>query len=237
VTCDEVRDVLPEHVLGTLELDLDERVRTHLRGCAGCRAEMTSLGEGLGSFARASHDREPPADLHDRVLAVLEDEWDSAPTDLGPRRRRRRPLIAIGVAAAIVAALAWAGAATVQLRHAQADADKYAAFLDVLGGENVRVAALHSDDSQSLHGSVVIYDSNVGQSWVLVLCRAPGWEGSANVTLASDTGETIDLHPMEFGDGGEGSTWLVTSENLKPFETVNVWDDRGTLATATVEHE
>ena len=101
----------------------------------------------------------------------------------------------------------------------------------------MRVAALRSGDSQSLHGSVVIYDSNVGQSWVLVLCRAPGWDGTANVTLASDTGQTIDLHPMEFGEGGEGSTWLVTSENLEPFQTVKVWDDSGTLATATVEHE
>jgi len=236
MTCDEVRDVLAEHLLGSLEPALDDRVRAHLRGCAGCRAEMSSLGEGLGSFARASHDREPPAELRDRVLTVLDDEWASAPTPLRSAERRR-PFVAIGLAAALIAAVAFAGVTTVRMRNAEVAAEKYASFLDVLGGENVRVAPLRSDDSQSIHGSVVIYDSNVGQSWVLVLCRAPGWERTANVTLASDDGETIDLHPMEFGDGGEGSTWLVTSENLEPFETVNVWDDDGVLATATVEHE
>lgn len=235
MTCDEVRDLLPEHVLGTLDPELDDRVRAHLRGCAGCRAEMTSLGEGLGSFARASHDREPPVDLRDRVLAVLDDEWSSTPPI--SRTRRRRPLVAVGLTAALVAAIAWAGVATVQKRDAELAAEKYSTFLDVLGGEDVRVAALRSDDSQSVHGSVVIYDSKVGQSWVLVLCRAPGWEGEANVTLLSEGGETIDLRPMEFGQGGEGSTWLVTSENLRPFRTVNVWDEGGKLASATVEHE
>ena len=235
MTCDEVRDLLPEHVLGTLDPELDDRVRAHLRGCAGCRAEMTALGEGLGSFARASHDREPPLDLRDRVLAVLEDEWSSTPPI--SRTTRRRPLVAVALAAALVAAIAWAGVATVQKRDAELAAEKYSTFLDVLGGEDVRVAALRSDDSQSVHGSVVIYDSKVGQSWVLVLCRAPGWEGEANVTLLSEAGETIDLRPMEFGQGGEGSTWLVTSENLRPFRTVNVWDEGGKLASATVEHE
>ena len=236
MTCDEVSDLLAEHVLGTLDPELDERVRAHLRGCAGCRAEMTSLGEGLGSFARASHDREPPTDLRDRVLAVLENEWSSASTTLR-RQDQRRSLVAVGLAAALLAAIAWAGVATIQKRDAEIAAEKYSTFLDVLGGENVRVAPLRSDDSQSVHGSVVIYDSKVGQSWVLVLCRAPGWEGEANVTLRSATGETIDLRPMEFGAGGEGSTWLVTSENLRPFETVNVWDEGGKLASATVEHE
>jgi hypothetical protein len=236
MTCDEVRDVLPEHVLGTLAPEVDDHVRSHLRGCAGCRAEMAALSEGLGSFARASHDREPPPELREHVLATLGEEWSAAPTALRPRDRRRS-LVAIGLAAALVAALAWAGVATVRMGHAETAAAKYATFLDILGGENVRAASLQAKESQAMEGSVVIYDSNVGQSWVLVLCRAPGWSGTANVTLASSSGETIDLHPMEFGEGGEGSTWLVTSSDLRRFERVNVWDAGGVLATATVEHD
>jgi hypothetical protein len=86
-----------------------------------------------------------------------------------------------------------------------------------------------------LQGSVVIYDSRVGQSWVLVLMRAPGWEGTANVTMRAGDDETIDLHPMDFGAGGEASTWLVTASDLRDFDLVNIWDDRGLIASADVE--
>jgi hypothetical protein len=45
---------------------------------------------------------------------------------------------------------------------------------------------------------------------------------------------TIDLHPMEFGPGGEASTWLVTASDLTGFERVNLWDDDGLIATADI---
>lgn len=234
--CDDVREHLAEHLLATLAPDLDEQVRAHLRGCGACRAEMTALGDGVGSFARASHDREPPEGLRPRVLTVLEDEWTAVAPE--PTRRSARTIAAATLAAAaLVATLAWAGVATVRANRSEAAAAKYESFLDVLGGENVRVGELRASGSQALQGSVVIYDSNVGQSWVLVLCRAPGWSGTANVTLVSTDGRTVDLRPMEFGQGGEGSTWLVTSSNLERFERVNVWDDGGVMASASVRHD
>jgi predicted anti-sigma-YlaC factor YlaD len=234
VTCDQVREQLAEHLLGTLDPDVHRAIGTHLRGCASCRREMIALAEGVGSFALASHDREPPPELRDRVRSVLEDEW-SAVTAIATPPRRRRWVAAAAAIAALVAALAWGATSTIHARNLEASAAKYEAFLDVLGGENVRVGTLHGPGSQDLHGSVVMYDSNVGQSWVLVLCRAPGWSASANVTLRAQDGRTIDLHPMVFGAGGEGSTWLVTSGDLRSFDRVNVWDDSGVLATATVE--
>ncbi|HEV8683445.1 MAG TPA: hypothetical protein VGS09_11845, partial [Actinomycetota bacterium] len=89
--------------------------------------------------------------------------------------------------------------------------------------------------SQQLEGSAVVYDSKVEQSWVLVLVRAPGMEGQATVTLATRDGRTIPLHAMEFSSGGEASSWLVTSSNLRPFVTVIVRDESGTtIATGSV---
>ena len=58
-TCEEVRERLPEHVLGTLDEPHDLSVRRHLRGCAGCRREMAALGDGVAMFARAVHDSHP----------------------------------------------------------------------------------------------------------------------------------------------------------------------------------
>ncbi len=233
MTCDEARDLLAERLLGTLERNEDDRVAEHLRGCASCRADMDALAEGVGSFARASHDRQPPDDLRDRVLSVLADEWAARPE--GASAPQRRAWSRVLAAAALIVALAWAAAATViAQRHSDA-ADKYESFLRVLGGENVRVGELHAERSQSVEGSVVVYDSNVGQSWVLVLSRAPGWTGTANVTMRSSSGATIDLHPMDFGDGGEASTWLVTSSDITRFDRVNVWDDDGLIASARIE--
>ena len=74
MTCDEVRELLPEHLLGTLEGPEDLEVRRHVRGCAGCRGEIVALADGVASFARTAHDHPPPPELHDRVITVLEQE-------------------------------------------------------------------------------------------------------------------------------------------------------------------
>ena len=60
MTCDQVREQLAEHLLGVLDPESDREIKRHLRGCAGCRAELASLGEGLATFARAAHQTEPP---------------------------------------------------------------------------------------------------------------------------------------------------------------------------------
>jgi hypothetical protein len=231
VTCDQVREQLAVHLLGPLDRPVDVEVRAHLRGCPACRAEQAALAEGVSTFASAAHDLEPPAELRERVLSVLADEWAAAPVHLPPARR---PWAWRGVAAAaLVAALAWGGYATVHADRLEEAAEKYETFLGVLGGEDVRVGELRTSGAQELQGSVVIYDSKVGQSWVLVLVRAPGREASANVTLV-DGDHRIDLHPMEFDQGGEGSTWLVTASDLTRYTRVNLWDARGMIASATV---
>lgn len=233
--CDQVREQLAEHLLGTLDELIDAAVRRHLRGCAACRAEAAALAEGVSTFARAAHDVEPPAELRDRVLAVLEEEWTgTAPAD--PARRRGAWAAPAAAAVALVAALAWGAFATVRAERFETAARRYETFLAVLGGEDVRVGELRATGPQELQGSVVIYDSKAGQSWVLVLARAPGWEGSANVTLLAEDETRIDLHPLEFGPGGEASTWLVTSSDLTAFERVNVWDESGMLATGKVRN-
>jgi anti-sigma factor RsiW len=232
VGCDEVRELLAEHLLGTLDPELDERVRRHLRGCAICRAELAALAEGVTTLAHAAHDVEPPPELRDRVLGVMAQEWAEE-----PEPTRAVPiggwLLRAAAVVAIVASLSWGVWGTVRAHRFEQAAAKYETFLGILGGENVRVGALHPAGSQAVEGSVVVYDSKVGQSWVLVLARAPGVTGEANVTLHSkDT--TIDLHPLDFAAGGEASTWLVTSSDLHAFDRITVWNDSGPLASASV---
>jgi hypothetical protein len=229
-----VREHLAEHLLGTLDEPTDVAVRAHARGCASCRTETSALAEGVATLAAAAHDVEPPRELRERVLGVLDEEWaDAARAHEQPTPRRRRIARAAAIAA-LAAAVSWAAIATVQASRLEDEAGKYEALLSVLGGQDVRVGVMRPASSSGLEGSVVVYDSNVGQSWVLVLCRAPGWDGTANVTLLDDRDRRIELRPIEFGPQGEGSTWLVTASDLTGFERVNVWDETGVLASADV---
>lgn len=233
--CDEVRDQLAEHLLGTLDEPADVEVRRHIRGCSGCRRDMAALAEGMSTFARAAHDLEPPEELKERVLSVLRGDWaeGDAPT---PVARRLVPWLAWAAVVVLLAGSAtWGLWSNSRAARYEASATKYETLLASLGGENVRVATLASQGSQQLEGSAVVYDSKVEQSWVLVLIRAPGLEGRATVTLSTREGRTIRMHAMEFSAGGEASSWLVTSSNLRPFETVIVRDESGsTIATGSV---
>src|SRR5947207_1804402 len=137
MSCDEVRELLPEHLLGVLEPDPERAVSRHLRGCGACRAELASLGQGLATFARAAHQ----------------------------------------------------------------------------------------------------YDSDVGQSWALILARSPGLTGRVRVFLNSPS-DRIQLRPLNFDSHGEASTWLVSSANLARYDHVRLVDQRGrTLASAPISSD
>jgi putative transcriptional regulator len=239
VTCDEVRELLPEHLLGTLEGPEDLEVRRHLRGCAGCRIEMTALSEGVEWFARAAHDRTPPPELHDRVMTTLELEWHDADAER-PDAGRVRWLGRAAAVIAIAATLAWGLSQTHRAIVASADAQSYRTLLSTLGGKEFRVGQLDSHVTHPLEGSVVLYDSHQGQSWGIVLVRAPGVSGTATVTLSSTDGSgagstTIDAGTLEFQPDGDAATWLVTSSDLTPFDRVTIRAEDGTvLATADI---
>src|SRR5438128_2300502 len=141
MSCDELREQLPDFVLGTLSDVEFAAVRRHLRGCAGCRAEAARLDEGLAMFASVAHATDPPPELKPRVMAALAEEWTEAPA---PKSRRPRFLLSWPAIAALIAilagALAWGGLATVHERGLRPDATSYRQFLQALGGKDVRVA-------------------------------------------------------------------------------------------------
>jgi hypothetical protein len=236
VTCEEVRDQLGEYLLGASDDVHAQAIARHLRGCGGCRGELASLSEGMSTFARAAHELAPPEELRERVTGALKEEWAAAGTSAEPKSRRTGVL---AWAAAFVAVLVTSGAiatavvANDRATELQAEATKYHTFLEVLGGENVRVGELRSATTQAIDGSAVLYDSRVEQSWVLILLRAPGVEGKAHVTLHGGS-KSIELRPLEFESGGEASTWLVTGADLRPFDSVTVEQGGALLASGTV---
>ena len=229
MTCDGVRELLPEHLLGTLEGTEDLEVRRHLRACSGCRRELAALAEGIDSFARAAHDRQPPTGLRDRVMTILDQEWQEAeqPTPQAPRRIAWMARAAVGLL--VVAALGWGASQTHRANVAAAGASSYRNLLHTLGGKEFRVGELHPKTGQPIEGTVVLYDSDLEQSWGVVLVRAPGMTGAASVSLRARDGRTVDLGTLKFQPDGNAATWLVSAGDLTPYDHVTITSADGTL--------
>jgi len=220
--CEGVRPQLPDYVLGTLSETETAAIRRHLRGCASCREDATQLDKGVALFAGAAHVAEPPPELKERVLAVLEEEWAEPTTPPSRRRPFRFAWQAMAAALIVIAGVgAWAGVAQNKANHFREDALAYRRFLGALGGKDVRAGTLTAAPGVTLDGSVTMYDSDKGQSWVLVLARAPGWSDPVTVTLQDRSGREITVpFPIKFDANGEGWTGMVTGANLSSFDHV-----------------
>lgn len=248
MTCDEVRELLPEHLLGTLEGPDDLEVRRHLRGCASCREERMQLEEGVSALSFAVHDQDPPPELRERVLRTLGEEWEETgrvpATSVASRGggRERSPWRALAAAAVFVALVASAVFGVTQTHKASlatADAQSYQNLLASLGGLDFRIGKLHPTEGSTMHGQVLIYDGDPSgdwQSWAIVFAKAPGYTGSADATLLAPDGTSRELPPIGFEEG-DGHTWQVTYSDLARFNSVRITSPSGeVLATATIEH-
>jgi len=235
--CDQAREQLPDYTLGTLT-DLEAAaIRRHLRGCASCRSEAAALDQGVALFASAVHDVPPPPGLKARVMSVLSEEWEDPPSI-----KRRRPwavsrsmmLAAAAVVVLLAGTASWGAVAQWHANRFSGDAASYRTFLHSLGGKDVRVAQLHAVSGVHFEGSGILYDSDKGQSWVLVLGRAPGYTGTLTEILSTPSGQSISLHPAKPDADGDISNWLVTSSDISKFTLVRVLDDQGrVVATGT----
>jgi hypothetical protein len=246
MTCEQVRDLLPEHLLGSLDGDADARVEHHLRGCTDCRAERLRLEDGVATLAYATHEAAPPEELRDHVLAVLDNEWRATDDDhereadakVVPMRRRATAWLA--VAAAVLLVVGSFAFAVSQREHAlrvQADAASYQSLLSTLGGKEFRLGQLQTSNETGVSGKVILYDGDPKQgwnSWGIVLARGPANLTDAEAVLMGPGGHSMQLPPLKFSDG-EASTWLVTHDDLTKYdELVITSPDGNVLASARI---
>jgi len=243
MTCDEVRELLPEHLLGTLEGPEDLEVRRHLRGCSACREERMKLEDGVAALSRAVHDQEPPADLRGRVLRTLDEEWkDTGRTSATAQRRRdRSPWRAVAAAAVVVLLAGSVAYGATQARRASvatADATSYTSLLATLGGKEFSIGQLHPTSGPSFDGRVLVYEgdaSNGWSSWAIVFVKAPGYTGDATATLIGTDGQALALPPLRVTDG-EAHTWLVTGHDLSGYDRLTITTPDGNVVATGAIH-
>jgi hypothetical protein len=239
--CEEVVELLPDYALGTLSETEEVVVRRHLRGCGACRADAESLDRGVAMFASAVHAVDPPSELKGRVMSVLSEEWTETPVATEPRARRFIPWLAVAAAViALAGSLVWGAAGRSTLSQTQRsfeavreDALKYRQFLGSLGGKEIRIGSFSGHGSTPFDGTAVLYDSDRGQSWALVLVTAPGYQQPIDVSLVSASGRTIPFpFPAQIDADGQGAAWLVTSADISSYTTVRLTSGGRVIATA-----
>lgn len=246
MTCEEVRELLPEHLLSALDEHTDAAVRRHLRGCAACREERMKLEDGVAALSRAVHDQDPPEELRARVLRALDEEWEeSGPVPAAPRPpappRRSSVWTAVAATVAIVlvaGSLIWGVSQTHRASLAATDAGSYRSLLSFLGGKEFRVGSIRPSPGSQIQGQVLLYDGDAEHgwsSWGLVMLKAPGYDGEASITLIGPDGDTYAWPPMHIRDG-EGDAWIVTHKDLTDYDRLTITTPDGTVVGSATIH-
>jgi anti-sigma factor RsiW len=110
--CNEIRNLLPAHVDGELDVRESLALDLHLRGCAGCRAQYEMQNAVRGALARDATYFRAPATLEARIRDALPSSPTPSPA-VESRRAWRWPRLAAGFAS--VVAVAWILGAYVDL--------------------------------------------------------------------------------------------------------------------------
>jgi hypothetical protein len=232
--CEDVRPLLPDFVLGSLEGAGGLDVRRHLRGCSGCRRELDALREGVGVFA-STMERTAPTELHDRVMNVLSEEWSDADTPSRSLRSVSRGW-RIAMAASLALAVVAAAFGVIQLGRANdaaEDATSFRTVLATLGGTGFKVGTLEAASQVPVEGSVVAYESSNDQSFVVVFVRTPELAGDGSLLVSRSDGTTWDPGPIEFDGDGDAAVWWVTDRSIASMTGLTVTAPDGSmLATA-----
>lgn len=235
-TCDDVRPLLPDHVLGSLEDPDDTGVRRHLRGCAGCRRELETLREGLDVFG-STLERPAPPELRARVLGVLSEEWEEADVAAPTRSVGRRawvPALAASIALAVLAG-AFGLAQLGRARDAEADAARFRTILATLGGTGFRAGSLRAAGDSPVEGSVLAYQSSHEQSFLLLFIRVRDLEGKGAAVVTRRDGTTWEPGQVEFDGDGDAAAWWVTPRGIGTITDLTLTGpDGSTLATARI---
>lgn len=114
---DGMENEVAAFVLDALDTQEEAAVRAHLASCASCRQLEQRLRRVLGSLPLAAEEAVPPPRLRERVLAAAgasPQAVEPRPRAVAlrphrPRPRSRRPWVATGLVAALIAVIVLAG--------------------------------------------------------------------------------------------------------------------------------
>lgn len=161
------RDDLVAFALGALEASEESTVGRHIPGCETCTRELEGLSPAVGVLGESVEQLVPPAELRDRILAIVNREAEVP--QLAEPARRPRPRLArllLRPAAALTAAAVIAAGVSGYLLAD--DGGDGATTVPVMAGEGIGGTLAVEDDSATLElqGMDRLVGSQVYQVWV-----------------------------------------------------------------------
>jgi hypothetical protein len=195
--CAEVRGLLPELALGSLDGALRADVLAHIARCPGCRAEARALADVVDGLTALAPEVEPPSGFADGVLDAMRSEEEPRRAPAVAKRRWRTGHL---VAAAVVAAVVGVGA-TVAVAVTRDGGNTDVA----LNARTLQVVPM-VDSTDRAMGDV--YVSRGADPWVLV---------DVDYALAADHYRLV---------GADASGWIVDIGGLRSLNGRWAWAGR-----------
>ena len=243
MSCLDVRELLPEHVIGVLTPHDASSVERHLEWCAACRKESGELQRAAATLAYSVAPVEPPPELEDRVVEAVR----AVARRRGTRPGRRRGVPLILAAALSIAAVGWAVMAgrsgELRERVQQALAEKQtanrnlAALIAQVEGADpanvIELADLMSPPKRIGGGDALVLLSPSANDVALVAftgVTVPDRRLPLEVWLQSDAVPDVligRIDTLDTDGGGGVRRWYTHS--LRPYDAVVVRDARGTV--------
>ena len=230
--CRDVRELLAEQALGTLDRDTSRWVDRHLAWCAGCRKEAEDLAAGVAALPLAVGGPAPPRSLEDRVVRAVSREARR------PARGRRVAIVAAALASILAAgSIAWAlsvrgriGVLERAAEDARADAeDAAAAFAitaDFFAGRDLFAATLVPAGRLDGGGRAIVYESPQGRDFAVIVLGGLPAKGRYDAELLMPSGP-IELGALERTGPGRLSLLRYYDDEVDEGTEVVVRDARG----------
>jgi len=213
--CDDVRELAPSFVLGSLGAAEADAVRAHLASCSDGHVEVAELGSVVSVLAASVPVVEPPVALKGRIMAA-------AAADLEARGERNRAE-STPVAAAAEPATTFPGPAERQQRAAARSGAgswilRIAAVLAIvlLGGWNLLLQA-QLDQAHTYEQSIAAVLDIAGQPGSLTAVLTPtGGAGPAGLAaVASDGSVRIAMSELPATSGDQVyEAWVIGSDGV-----------------------
>lgn len=230
MNCTGVRELLPDHVVGSLSATEARRVDRHLARCAPCRSERASLEESMSAVALALPPVDPPPNLGERIAARV----TAAGAEKTGSSTRVRALAAATMAAVLVAvgALGWAvaerGQVNVVRREQVENVKELTKALEAVGARPYLAELLPARQEKKGFGSVAIYSATRVNDFILVGVVLPDDNAPPYTVKAMDPkGRVLSRGTLSKTNNGDWVFYESTQANLSRAISVSVMDRSG----------
>lgn len=217
--CEEVRALAPELALGIASGEERARALEHLGSCAECRSYVQEMSDASDELLLAAPVHEPPVGFETRMI----DRYRAG--------FRKKPRLALLLAAAAVLLAAGAGGTYLALRSDVRFANHYHNVFAAAQGQYFASSPLYSGKRPL--GQAFAYEGS--PSWVFVVLDGANTAKSYTANLVTRDGKEIPLGSFKRAPGT--TSWgSALPIDLRSVWTVRLITDKGNTLEADFHH-